>query len=202
MRYERIKELTAVLSVVSVGITVWVATVGDFTFQSELFPVIVGVAGVIAGFAAFTSIVWSRRLERARSMKHVFLIYAREDLKEARRIALFLRERGFKPWLDVDEIAPGEIWKKSVIRALEESAVALVLVSEHLDKAGFVQEELTAALATLQERHRDVSPVIPVRLTDTSVPTALGDVQWVNLFEPDGLERLEAGLSKVAGVGA
>lgn len=197
MRYERVKAYTALLSILSVAITLGVALLTEVSFKSELFPVIAGVAGVLAATAAYTSILWSRRLARARERKRVFLIYAREDLDTARRLAEFLRERGFRPWLDVDEITPGEVWKKAVLSALEESAVALVLVSDHLGKKGFVQEELKAALGMLQERHRDVSPVIPVRLNDSPVPEALGDVQWVNLFEPDGLARLESGLKKV-----
>lgn len=196
MRYDRVKEFTALLSILSVGITLGVATLTELSFKSERFPLIVGIASALAATAAYTSILWSRRLARARERKRVFLIYAREDLDIARRLSVFLRERGFRPWLDVDEIAPGEVWKKSVLRALEESAVALVLVSENLGKKGFVQEELKVALSTLQERQQDVSPVIPVRLSESPVPEALGDVQWVNLFDPDGFERLEHGLNR------
>lgn len=199
MRYERVKELTALLSVLSVGITLGVAALTEVSFKSEVFPLIAGIMGVLAGTAAYTSIVWSRRLARARARKRVFLIYAREDLDAARRLAEFLRERGFRPWLDVDEVAPGEVWKKSVLRALEESAVALVLVSEHLGKKGFVQEELKVALSALQERQRGVSPVIPVRLSESPVPDSLGEIQWVNLFDPNGLERLEHGLNRATG---
>lgn len=196
MRYDRVKELTALLSILSVGITLGVATLTELSFKSEQFPLIVGIAGALAATAAYTSILWSRRLARARERKRVFLIYAREDLDMARQLSEFLKERGFRPWLDVDEIAPGEVWKKSVLRALEDSAVALVLVSEHLGKKGFVQEELKAALSTLQGRQQDVSPVIPVRLSNSPVPEALGDVQWVNLFDPDGFDRLEHGLNR------
>lgn len=197
MRSERVKELTAVLSVLSVAITIGVTALTEIPVKSELFPRIAGLAVFLAATAAYVSIFWSRKLAHARDRKRIFLIYAREDLDKARWLSGALRERGFRPWLDVEEIVAGEVWKKSVLRALEESAVALVLVSEHIGKKGFVQEELKAALSTLQERRRDVSPVIPVRLTDSPVPEALGDIQWVNLFDPDGLERLENGLKRV-----
>lgn len=197
MRYESLKKFTALLSILSAAITLGAALVAKVTFKSDLFPLIAGVAGILAATAAFTSIFSSRRLASAREGRNVFLIYAREDLDAARKLAGSLREWGFRPWLDVDEIRPGEVWKKTVLRALEESAVALVLVSDHLAKKGFVQEELKAALEMLQERQRDVSPVIPVRLTDSPVPEALGDVQWVNLFDSDGFARLEEGLRNV-----
>jgi hypothetical protein len=198
MRYERLKEFTALLSILSAAITLGAALVAKVTFKSDLFPFIAGVAGALAATAAFISIFSSRRLASAREKKKVFLIYAREDLDAARKLAEALRDFGFQPWLDIDQIRPGEVWRKAVLRALEESAVALVLVSGHLAKKGFVQEEIKAALEMLQERQRDVSAVIPVRLTDAPVPEGLADLHWVNLFDADGLARLRDGLRNVA----
>lgn len=198
MRYESRKELTAMLSVISVFITLSTAIIlfGGF---SDTFTYATVIAAAIAAAAAFSSILLSRRLSRERERRRVFLIYAREDLDAARKLAAELREHGFFPWLDVDEITPGQIWQKAVIRALEESAVALVLISSHLAKKGFVQEELKVALDTLQEREKDMSPVVPVRLEETAkVPERLAHVQWVDLFEDAGMERLMSGLSRIA----
>jgi len=164
---------------------------------TKSFTVITAVAAGIAALAASISIMGSRRLAREREPRRIFLIYAREDLEAARRLAAELREHGFHPWLDVDEITPGQVWQKAVIRALEESAVALVLVSEHLAKKGFVQEELKVAMETLQEQERDFSPVVPVRLDNSEIPERLSHVQWVNLFEETGMERLLSGLNRV-----
>lgn len=83
--------------------------------------------------------------------------------------------------------------------ALEASAVALVLVSQHLSKKTFVQEELKAALDTLQQPEEDVSPVIPVRLDDSEVPEALSHVQWVSPFAGHEMDRLVAGLNRIVG---
>lgn len=201
MRYERKKEFTALLSVLSVVIAMGAALTVNLVFDgySKSFAFFTGVAATIAAAAAYSSIMISRRLSKERERRRVFLIYAREDLDAARRLATELREHGFTPWLDVDEITPGQVWQKAVIRALEESAVALVLISPHLAKKGFVQEELKVALDTLQEREKDVSPVVPVRLEETAeVPERLAHVQWVNLFEDTGMERLLTGLSRIA----
>ncbi len=200
MRYERRKEFTALLSITSAVMTLGVATVAVYAKVSifhESVTVLAGIATLLAATAAAMSILWSRRLSKERENQRVFLIYAKEDLEAARRLAGQLRERGFRPWLDVEEITPGQLWQKAVLQALEESAAALVLVSEHLEKKGFVQEELRAALSALQEREENVSPVIPVRLSEAPVPSGLAHVQWVNLFEPDGIDRLETGLRKV-----
>ena len=151
---------------------------------------------LLAGSAAFVNIMLSQRLSRKREQQWIFLIYAREDIQVARKLAAELREHGFKPWLDVEEIVPGQVWQNAVLRAIEQSAAALVLVSEHISKRGFVQEELKAALNVLQERDKNISPVIPVRLDNSEVPEKLSHIQWVNLFEENGMERLMAGLSR------
>lgn len=156
------------------------------------------VSATIAGVSASMMLMNSRRLSKVRERRRVFLIYAREDVDFARDLARVLRENGFTPWLDVDEITAGQVWQKAVIRALEESAVALVLISPHLDKAGFVQEELKIALDTLQGSEKDISPIIPVRLEDkTEVPERLAQVQWVNLFEDSGMRYLLEGLHRI-----
>jgi hypothetical protein len=70
-------------------------------------------------------------------------------------------------------------------------------VSEHISKKGFVQKEIQLALDVLQEREKNISPVIPVRLDDSKVPEMLSHIHWVDLFDQQGMARLMSGLSKV-----
>jgi hypothetical protein len=200
MRYERRKEFTALLSLLSVAIAVVAAAftvfyVEGFGKLTETF--LIAFAASVAALSASMSIFVSRRLAVERERRRVFLIYAREDLEIAKKLAGELRERGFRPWLDVEEVIPGQVWQKAVVRGLEESAAALVLVSKNLEKKGFVQKELEVALETLQEREKDLSPVLPVRVDDSQVPERLAHVQWVNLFEDSGLDRLTMGLKRI-----
>ncbi len=193
MRYERWKELTAIVSVFSILIGLSALTVFNYSYFY-----IVSLATATAAIAASVSIYISRRLTRERQKHRIFLIYVHEDVESARQIAQELKERDFSPWLDVDEVLPGDIWHKSVIRALEESAVALVLVSDNLtSNQGFVQEEIEVALKVLQGREKDKSPIIPVRLSETNVPDSLVNIHWVNIFEKDGFDLLERGLQKL-----
>lgn len=200
MRYERRKEITAFLSITSVLVTI-VAALSMNMFIDGLtksFTLVTGISALIAAMAAIMSIMMSRHLERERERRRIFLIYAREDIEAARQLADELKQNGYNPWLDVLEITPGQIWQRAVLRALEESSIAIVLISQHLSKQGFVQKELKIALDTLQEKEKDMSPVIPVRLDDSPVPDRLSHVQWVNLFEANGMERLLMGLSKIS----
>jgi hypothetical protein len=199
MRYERKKELTAILSIASLLTAVLAAVTANLVYESfaKSFIFMTLFATIGAAIAASMSIMLSRRLAMERERRKVFIVYAREDLDVARKLTAELKKHGFNPWLDVDEITPGQIWQKTVLRSLEESAAALVLVSDHLNKKGFVQEELRVALDTLQESQKDLSPVVPVRLDDSPVPDRLSHVQWVNLFEKNGLDRLLIGLKRI-----
>lgn len=198
MRHEWQGAFGGVLSITSVLVALGAAILATFVKGgAEAFALSTAVAAAIAAVAATLAIISSRRLTREREQRGVFLIYAREDLASAQKIAERLRHHGFKPWLDVEELDPGQVWQKAVIRALERSAAAVVLVSEHLAKRGFVQQELRVALDTLQAKGEDATPIIPVRIDDSPVPEALSHIHWVNLWDENGMDRLVAGLARV-----
>lgn len=188
MKFE-IRKMTALVSILSV-LTALVAVAGTSTIA-----IAIAIAALGAGASAFITIFYSKRLSIERERRRIFIIYAREDINEARKLCQDLKDRGFNPWLDVEEIVPGEVWRESVLTALEKSTVALVLISENMNtKRGFAQKEVKAALDVLQEREKGKSPVIPIRLTNTTVPKILAHIQRVDLFEEDGIGRLEVGL--------
>lgn len=199
MRYERSKQLAALLSLLSVAaaLTVTSDLLGVVRSGTDLVMIGTVAATVSAGFAALISLYWSRRLAFEREKQRIFIIYSKADLDVAQQLAIDLRERGFSPWLDVEEITPGQVWRKAILSALEESVAALLLVSPNLEQSGFVLEELKVALSTLQEFEPNVSPVIPVRLADVPVPQELAHVSWVDLFDPNGPDRLETGLRRI-----
>lgn len=206
MRYEQRRFLTALLSLVSIaGLSgVAVAYYGDLLGSGmtglDTVTIITVAAAVPAAMSAYLSIIWNRRLQHARSKQRLFLLYAREDLDSVRMVAEDLKEKGFNPWLDVDELVPGVVWREAVMNALEESTAALVFVSKNLvGKQGFVAEELKAAMRVLHEPKGRTSPIIPLRLDDAEVPEELAHIQWLDLGESGALDRLEAGLKRIAG---
>ncbi len=124
----------------------------------------------------------------------VFICYAREDLHVARRLYADLRQAGIIPWLDVEDLLPGQQWRLVINRAIKDSAYAIVLLSSHsLSKRGFVQKEMKRALNLVDERPPDEIFVIPVRLDDCDpVDERLQELHWVDLFPSyqDGLQRI------------
>lgn len=133
----------------------------------------------------------------------VFISYAREDVAAAREVKDYLAARGFCVWLDVDEILPGERWRAAIERALAQASFVLVCLSTRsVGKRGFVQRELKIALDALQETLDEDIYLVPVRFDDCEIPRQLKDIQYIDLFEEGGAERLlkalEVGLDRRA----
>ncbi|MBT8367680.1 MAG: toll/interleukin-1 receptor domain-containing protein, partial [Deltaproteobacteria bacterium] len=48
----------------------------------------------------------------------VFLCHNSEDKPEIRKIARQLTENGIKPWLDENQIQPGELWQNVLVEKI------------------------------------------------------------------------------------
>jgi hypothetical protein len=129
-------------------------------------------------------------------MAKVFISYAHypADQSVARRLHGDLKRHGIEPWLDEIDLMPGRVWRDEIGEAIRASDYFIALLSrQSLNKRGYVQRELKAALTVLGEMPHGTTFLIPVRLDDCS-PTnpRITKLQWLNLF-PDyeaGLPRL------------
>ncbi len=125
---------------------------------------------------------------------HIFLSYAKEDAEVARRLYFDLRNLGFKPWIDSEDLLPGQRWGETIRLAIRASKLFLVLISRaSLNKRGFVQKEITQALDVLEEFPRGQIFVVPIRLEACAVTDEkLSGLQWVDIFPSyqKGLEKL------------
>ncbi len=157
--------------------------------------------GVFASaYAGIISIYFSRIKEKRLRQRRVFMIYNHADIDEAYKIVKALREAGYNPWFDRDEIAPGQKISETISRGIEQSAVALLLVSKNLDlNKEAIEKELKTALSTMRSNDETFSPVIPIRLDDTDVPQTLVGVHWLHVKDDAFLERLDKGLKRVLG---
>jgi TIR domain len=121
----------------------------------------------------------------------VFLCHAREDKNAAYQLYKQLKWMGFEPWLDAVNLLPGQRWRDEIPRAISESNVMLVCISDKsIRKDGYVKEEIQLALDLSEKRLPRRLGLIPVRLEVCDVPERLGDWQWVDLFNESGYERL------------
>ena len=120
-----------------------------------------------------------------------------------------LKALGFEPWLDSEDLLPGQVWKVEIPKAIRGAAVFLAcLSSRSVAKVGYVQNEFRLALSAFGQRPAGSIYLIPVRLDDCEVPDLqmpdlglrLRNLHWVDLFADDGLDRLVRALTEGAGI--
>jgi len=130
-------------------------------------------------------------------MTKIFISYAREDYKIAKRLYDFLLSQGQDPWLDREKLIPGQKWGSAIQSAIRESHFFIALLSPNsLEKRGYVQKELRAGLDALDKIPDSQIFLIPVRIAECEpAHERLRELQWVDLF-PDWEEGLRQ-LSKI-----
>ncbi len=129
----------------------------------------------------------------------VFLAYASEDHVRVKRIYEALRSAGLLPWMDKIDLLPGQNWQVEIPSAVKKADFFLACFSKRsIGKNGYVQKELLVALDTLAEKPQGSIYFIPTRLDKCVIPDLqlpkwglrLRDLQWIDLFESNGLNRI------------
>jgi tetratricopeptide (TPR) repeat protein len=113
----------------------------------------------------------------------IFLSYARSDATKVQEIYRRLSAAGFKPWMDSNDILPGESFDFSIRKAIRRSHFFLACLSAHsVNRRGFIQKEIRLALEMWHEKLDSDIYLIPVRLEPCEAPYSLSSFQWVDLF--------------------
>jgi len=121
----------------------------------------------------------------------VFLCHASGDKPAVRDLYRRLRSDGIAPWLDEEDLLPGQDWQSEIPKAVRSSdAVIICLSSRAITKAGYIQKEIKDALDVADEQPEGAIFLIPLRLEECEVPEGLRRWQWVDLFQEKGYERM------------
>jgi len=121
----------------------------------------------------------------------VFLCHSSSDKPAARALYQRLRADGFVPWLDEEDLLPGQDWNLEIRKAVRAAAAVIVCLSPaSTTKEGYVQKEIAYALDVADEKPEGTIFVIPGRLEPCDVPDRLRRWQWVDLYEAGGYEKL------------
>ncbi|MFN8414656.1 MAG: SUMF1/EgtB/PvdO family nonheme iron enzyme [Anaerolineales bacterium] len=115
----------------------------------------------------------------------VFLCHSSNDKPAVRELYQKLRaEPWIEPWLDEEELYPGDDWDLAIEKAVENSDVVLVCLSNgSINKRGFVQKELRFALDVALEMPEETIFIVPLRLEECTPPRSLRDWQYADYFE-------------------
>lgn len=135
-----------------------------------------------------------------RTQPQVFVAYVEEDLGLARRLRDGLAAAGFAPWLDKDNLLPGQDWPRAIRRAVEMSDAFVACFSPRsIAKRGQFQNEVRWALECARLRPLEATFLVPVRFEACVVPLQIAEqIQYVDLF-PDwnaGVKRVGRAVRK------
>lgn len=126
----------------------------------------------------------------------VFLCHALEDKDRVIDLYHQLKKLGAAPWLDAEEILPGQEWNFEINKALDESDVILLCLSKRsVSKEGYVQREMRIALDRALEMPEGRIFLIPARLEECDLPQRISSYQWVDLFTASGMSKLVKSLN-------
>jgi hypothetical protein len=132
-------------------------------------------------------------LKEPRDEPRIFLCHASEDKPRVRELYHKLKAAGYRPWLDKEDLLPGQDWRHEIEKIIRDpyNIVVVCLSCHSILKRGVVQQEIKWALDMLEQASEDAIYLIPARLEACQVPARLAKLQWVDVFEPDGFERLK-----------
>lgn len=125
----------------------------------------------------------------------VFLCHASGDKPAVRDLYYRLLADGFAPWLDEEDLLPGQDWQKEIPAAVRASDIVVVCLSQNFVKEGYRQKEVRVALSVEEEKADGTIFIIPARFEDVEVPSRLCQWTWVDLFQENGYKRLVRALN-------
>jgi TolB-like protein/Flp pilus assembly protein TadD len=129
----------------------------------------------------------------------IFISYSSRDRDTALAVCQALEHRGLNCWISCRDIAPGENFQVSIVRAIRAAKVMILVFSANSNKSEEIKKELVLA-------GQSQLIVIPVRVEDVTPDEAfayeLATRQWVDLFSDweDAIQRLVRQLAAMGDV--
>lgn len=115
----------------------------------------------------------------------VFIAYAQQDRDAVSKIAALLRKAGYEPWIDSEQILPGQSWELEIEKAIRSSSFFLACLSCHsVSSSGFMHRELKLGLRILDEQPEGRIYLIPILIDDCQLPARFRELSATTMFSP------------------
>ncbi len=123
-----------------------------------------------------------RRIGAGLFMAHdVFISYSSKDREVADAACAVLEAKGLSVWIAPRDILPGGDWSASIVHAIAEAKVFVLVFSGHANTSPQIKREVERAV------NRGI-PVVPVRVEDVRPAEALeyfiSTPHWLDAFPP------------------
>jgi hypothetical protein len=126
-----------------------------------------------------------------KTMKTVFISYTKKDKEIACSIYKMLKEHGLSPWIDVENILPGQVWEIAIEKAIRGCSLFIACLSKNsVHKRGYVQAEFKKALKVWEMIPEEQAFIIPVRLDECEVPFQFSKFHYLDYFSEEGPLKL------------
>jgi GTPase SAR1 family protein len=125
----------------------------------------------------------------------VFLSYNGRDKDIVRSIAVQLRDRGLRPWMDERQLRPGTVWPPDLEEVIARVPAVAVIIGAQ--RGPWQEREIYAFIQQAVSRRCAVVPVLLPDGYTADLPVFLQGLTWVNLAvqEPDPIDQLVWGIT-------
>ena len=111
----------------------------------------------------------------------VFISYSSKDKLAADKICTFLEANGIRCWMTPRDVLPGSNWGESIIDAINDAKVMLLIFSANCNASSHIKREVERAVNRR-------NPVIPVRIEDVlpskSLEYFISSQHWLDAYPP------------------
>ena len=116
----------------------------------------------------------------------VFIAYVKEEQEAAERLYAALESAGFRPWMDVRKLLPGQNWPRAIEAAIEGAEFFVACFSKRsVNKRGGFQAEIRYALDCARRVPLEEIFLVPIRLDECRVPSSIRrETEYIDFF-PD-----------------
>lgn len=125
-----------------------------------------------------------------RLKKTIFISYAWADRGRVLPLCGRLKQAGLPLWIDREQLRGGADWEDRIRREMLRCRRVVIFLSSSLNEGGFLLAEIALARAIAKHRFKRNAFLIPVRLERCPIPSILSPWNAIDLFEPDGENRL------------
>ena len=129
--------------------------------------------------------------------KTIFLAHAAEDKPFVRQLHQALKQQGFSPWLDEEDLIPGVQWDNEIKRVIKNARIFIACISnKSINKTGYIQKELRFALSILEQKPPGSIYFIPALIEDVELPDItvgtvnLSEYHAIKIFNSKGMDKL------------
>ena len=108
-------------------------------------------------------------------MSDIFISYSRKDIAFAHILHDELKNHGFNPWIDWEDIPPSSEWLNEIFGAIEKTDIFLIILSSKSTKSKVCNIEIEHAI----KNHKRIIPIALPGVNEKEVKSEIKTLNWI-----------------------